>query len=89
MIQRRLSEGMRIGLLVALCMVVALPALADVRIDDLTDKRSDWETYRFPLLVGDSPAITRINTFLHVRELQALPGRFAKSPFEKVRPKEG
>jgi cytochrome c oxidase subunit II len=28
MIQRRLSEGMRIGLLVALCMVVALPALA-------------------------------------------------------------
>lgn len=70
-------------------LAVALPALADVRIDDLTDKRSDWETYRFPLLVGDSPAIARINIFLHARELQALPGRFAKSPFEKVQPKDG
>lgn len=76
-------------LLLLLLLAIALPALADVRIDDLTDQRSDWETYRFPLLVGDSPAIARINTFLHVRELQALPGRFAKSPFEKVRPKEG
>jgi len=28
MIQRRLSDGMRIGLLAALCMVIALPALA-------------------------------------------------------------
>ncbi len=70
-------------------LAIALPALADVRIDDLTDKRSDWETYRFPLLVGDSPATARINIFLHARELQALPGRFAKSPFEKVQPKEG
>lgn len=70
-------------------LAIALPALADVRIDDLTAKRSDWETYRFPLLAGDSPAIGRINTFLHTVELQALPGRFAKSPFEKVQPKNG
>ena len=70
-------------------LAIALPALADVSIDDLTDKRSDWETYRFPLLVGDSPAIARINIFLHARELQALPGRFARSPFEKVQPKDG
>ncbi|TBU81463.1 hypothetical protein DNK06_06690 [Pseudomonas daroniae] len=70
-------------------LAIAVPALADVRIDDLTAKRSDWETYRFPLLVGDSPAIGRINTFLHALELQALPGRFAKSPFENVQPKEG
>ncbi|UQY36653.1 hypothetical protein K8U54_09295 [Pseudomonas fulva] len=70
-------------------LAIALPALADVRIDDLTDKRSDWETYRFPLLVGDSPAIARINTFLHAGELEALPGRFAKSPFEKVQPQKG
>ncbi|SDH21949.1 hypothetical protein SAMN05216588_103223 [Pseudomonas flavescens] len=70
-------------------LAIAAPALADVRIDDLTAKRSDWETYRFPLLVGDTPAIGRINTFLHAVELQALPGRFAKSPFENVQPKEG
>lgn len=70
-------------------LAIAAPALADVRIDDLTAKRSDWETYRFPLLVGDSPAIGRINTFLHTLELQALPGRFAKSPFENVQPKDG
>lgn len=70
-------------------LAIALPVLADVRIDDLTAKRSDWETYRFPLLVGDSPAIGKINTFLHARELAALPGRFSKSPFEKVQPKDG
>lgn len=70
-------------------LAIALPALADVRIDDLTAKRSDWESYRFPLLVGDSPAIARINTFLHAGELEALPGRFAKSPFEKVQPRAG
>lgn len=75
--------------LLLLLLAIAVPALADVRIDDLTAKRSGLELYRFPLLVGDNPAIVRINTFLHVRELQALPGRFAKSPFEKVQPKEG
>lgn len=70
-------------------LAIALPALGDVRIDDLTAKRSDWEVYRFPLLVGDTPAIGRINTFLHAVELRALPGRFAQSPFEHVWPKDG
>ncbi|TBV03274.1 hypothetical protein [Phytopseudomonas dryadis] len=70
-------------------LVAALSAQAEVRIDDLEARRGDWETYRFPLLSGDSPAIGRINTFLHTLELQALPGRFEQSPFEKVWPKRG
>lgn len=70
-------------------IALALPALAELRIDSLEDRRSDWETYRFPLLQGDAPAIARINTYLHAVELSGLPGRFQRSPFERVWPKGG
>lgn len=31
----------------------------------------------------------RINTYLHVMELEGLPERFERSPFERIWPKEG
>ncbi|QMV63278.1 DUF3298 domain-containing protein [Pseudomonas berkeleyensis] len=67
----------------------ALPVAAELRFENLEAKRSDWETYRFPLLQGDSLAVRRINTYLHAMELEGLPGRFERSPFERIWPKEG
>ena len=72
-----------------LLLSVALPVAAELRFEDLETKRSDWATYRFPVLQGDSLAVRRINTYLHVMELEGLPGRFERSPFERIRPKEG
>lgn len=72
-----------------LLLVAALQATAELRFDDLQAKRSEWETYRFPVLQGDSLAIRRINTYLHAVELEGLPGRFERSPFERIWPKDG
>lgn len=72
-----------------LLLTITLPALAELRIEKLEAKRSDWERYRFPLLLGDGMAIERINIFLHTTQLNSLPRRFERSPFEQVWPKEG
>lgn len=76
-------------LLPLLLLATVLPAQAELRFDDLHAKRSEWETYRFPVLQGDGLAVRRINTFLHAMELKGLPGRFERSPFERIWPKEG
>lgn len=72
-----------------LLLSVALPVAAELRVEDLEAKRSDWATYRFPVLQGDSLAVRRINTYLHAMELEGLPGRFERSPFERIWPKDG
>lgn len=72
-----------------LMLATVMPVGAELRIDDLHAKRSEWETYRFPLFKGDSPAIERINTYLHAVVLNGLPGRFERSPFERIWPKDG
>ena len=72
-----------------LMLATVMPVSAELRIDDLHAKRSEWETYRFPLFKGDSPAIARINTYLHAVVLKGLPGRFERSPFERIWPKDG
>ena len=72
-----------------LLLSVALPVAAELRFEDLEAKRGDWANYRFPVLQGDSLAVRRINTYLHVMELEGLPGRFERSPFERIWPKEG
>lgn len=72
-----------------LLLAATLPALAELRVETLEAKRSNWEHYRFPLLLGDGIAIERINTFLHVTQLNSLPSRFARSPFERIWPQEG
>jgi hypothetical protein len=72
-----------------LLLSAALPVAAELRFEDLEAKRSDWATYRFPVLQGDSLAVRRINTYLHAMELEGLPGRFARSPFERIWPKDG
>jgi hypothetical protein len=72
-----------------LLLTATLPAFAELRIETLETKRSNWELYRFPLLSGDSPAVERINTFLHATQLNSMPSRFEHSPFERVWPKKG
>ncbi|MFG0586374.1 hypothetical protein ACF8C1_24415 [Pseudomonas sp. zjy_9] len=72
-----------------LLLGAALPVAAELRVENLEAQRSEWETYRFPLFNGDSPAIGRINTYLHAVVLNGLPGRFERSPFERIWPKEG
>ena len=72
-----------------LLLSAALPVAAELRVENLEAKRSEWETYRFPLFNGDSPAIGRINTYLHAVVLNGLPGRFEHSPFERIWPKDG
>ncbi|WP_061238674.1 DUF3298 domain-containing protein [Ectopseudomonas composti] len=72
-----------------LLLSAALPVAAELRVENLEAKRSDWANYRFPVLQGDSLAVRRINTYLHAMELEGLPGRFERSPFERIWPKEG
>jgi hypothetical protein len=72
-----------------LLLSAALPVAAELRVENLEAKRSEWETYRFPLFKGDSAAIRRINTYLHAVVLNGLPGRFERSPFERIWPKDG
>lgn len=72
-----------------LLLATALPVSAELRVDDLHAKRSEWETYRFPLFKGDDPATQRINAYLHAVVLNGMPGRFERSPFERIWPKEG
>lgn len=76
--------------LVSFCLLVQLPmyALGEPRVKALEATRSEWSTYRFPLFEGASPALDRINTYLHVLEFDGLPARFEQSPFEQVWPKE-
>lgn len=70
-------------------LAAAMSATAEPGVDDLQAKRSEWETYRFPLFKGDDPATKRINTYLHAVVLNGLPGRFERSPFERIWPKDG
>lgn len=73
-----------------LCLLsTALPVAAELRLENLEAKRSDWETYRFPVLQGDNLAVRRINTYLQANMLEGLPGRFEHSPFERIWPKKG
>src|SRR5690606_10121734 len=72
-----------------LLLSAALPVAAELHVESLEAKRSEWETYRFPLFKGDSVAIGRINTYLHAVVLNGLPGRFERSPFERIWPKNG
>lgn len=70
-------------------LAVTLPAGAELHFDELQAKRSEWETYRFPVLKGDGNAVQRINTYLQASVLEGLPGRFERSPFERIWPKDG
>ncbi|AEB60847.1 DUF3298 domain-containing protein [Ectopseudomonas mendocina] len=72
-----------------LMLATVMPVAAELRFENLEAKRGDWANYRFPVLQGDSLAVRRINTYLHVMELEGLPGRFERSPFERIWPKEG
>ncbi|WP_322981907.1 hypothetical protein [Pseudomonas sp. C11] len=67
----------------------ALPVAAELRVEILEAKHSGWANYRFPALQGDSLAVRRINTYLHAMELEGLPGRFERSPFERIWPEDG
>lgn len=77
--------------LLSFFLLAQLPmyTLGDSKVTSLEATRSEWSTYRFPLFEGESPALDRINTYLHVLELDSLPGSFEQSPFEQVWPKEG
>ncbi|MCQ4259647.1 hypothetical protein [Stutzerimonas stutzeri] len=75
-------------LTLGLLAFVSLQSLAEPGISTLEATRSEWSTYRFPLLEGESKASERINIYLHAFELDGLPGRFEQSPFERVWPQE-
>lgn len=72
-----------------LLLASAVPLAAELRFENLQAKRSEWASYRFPVLLGNSPAVRRINTYLHAMELEGLPERFEHSPFERIWPKDG
>lgn len=77
--------------LLSFCLLLQLPtyALGESKVRAIEATRSEWSTYRFPLFEGESPALDRINIYLHVLELDGLPGRFEQSPFERIWPKDG
>lgn len=77
--------------LLSFALLAQLPvyALGESKVMTLEATRSEWLTYRFPLFEGESPALDRINRYLHALELDGLPGSFEQSPFERVWPKEG
>lgn len=76
--------------LLSFCLLVQLPtyALGESKVRAIEATRSEWSTYRFPLFEGDSPALERINIYLHALELDGLPGSFERSPFEQIWPEE-
>jgi hypothetical protein len=79
----------RIRAAAALC-VLALPsgAFAQLHVVPLTaphTQSADDNSLKFPLVTGGSEqADQRINTWLQVSQLQKLPGRYQKSPFEDI-----
>lgn len=77
--------------IVAACLLAftCSSVVAELRFESLEAERSDWETYRFPVVKGDGLAIKRINTFLQAVFLNGLPGRFDRSPFERIWPQKG
>ncbi|WP_266159696.1 hypothetical protein, partial [Dyella silvatica] len=71
------------------CSLMAAPALAQLRVDSLSDTQGD-ATLKFPLLKGgDAAATQRINTWLQVTQLKKLPGKYRQSPFEDIVPAPG
>jgi predicted TPR repeat methyltransferase len=69
-------------------LAVAAPAAAQLAVESLEATHASGEKYRFPVIAGDSPAASRINTFLQASELEKLPGRYRHAAFEEVWPEE-
>jgi len=69
-------------------LAVAALAAAPLRVESLEAKHENGSEYRFPVVAGDSPAASRINTFLQASELERLPGRYRASPFEAIWPQK-
>jgi hypothetical protein len=65
-----------------------VPAAAELTIDSLDATHSNGSDYSFPVVAGDSPAASRINTYLQVVELYKLPGRYREIAFEDIWPEE-
>jgi hypothetical protein len=57
-----------------------------LEIEALEATHSDGTVYRFPRIGGDSPAATRINTYLRVVHLEKPPGGEDATAFEAVWP---
>lgn len=73
----------------ALICALALPlgAFAQLHVAPLPAKSDDASNFVFPFVTGGSEqADQRINTWLQVSQLQKLPGRYKKSPFEDIEP---
>ncbi|SDI71616.1 hypothetical protein SAMN05216466_13152 [Paraburkholderia phenazinium] len=72
-------------------LLLPLCAFAQLHVVPLTTphaKGNDDTSLKFPLVTGGSEqADQRINTWLQVSQLQKLPGRYQKSPFEEIEPK--
>lgn len=47
------------------------------------------EYFSFPLITDRTDAARRINTWLHGTILETLPGKFNRSPFERIWPRKG
>lgn len=79
----------RMRIAAALCaLALPLGAFAQLHVVPLTaphGKNDDDNSLKFPLVTGGSEqANQRINTWLQVSQLQKLPGRYQKSPFEDI-----
>jgi uncharacterized protein YecT (DUF1311 family) len=64
------------------------PAVGKLTVETLEAFHRNGTLYRFPRIAGDSPAATRINTYLQTLVLDQIPGHERGGPFARVWPEK-